>query len=850
MIGSQPNDFSSVDPILTELFEKLTDRLQSGESVDVEEYIRQNPDYAEPLRRFLPAIEVLIDLGQSLAGPARKPAGDAHEQAPAAGVLGDFQILREIGRGGMGVVYEAEQLSLGRRVALKVLPFAAMIDPRQLSRFKIESQAAAQLHHANIVPVHAVGCDRGVHYYAMQFVEGQTLAAVISGLHREAGLEAVPPADVAVSAGTGEPSADSVVEARATATTRRSTHSAGRLSATIEQIRQVAEALDYAHQEGIVHRDIKPSNLLLDARGKVWITDFGLARFDEGVTLTATGDVVGTLRYMSPEQALGKRTGVDHRTDLYALGATLYELLTLEPAFAAFDRQTLLRQISQDEPRPLRHIDPQLPVELETIVNKAMSKAAGDRYATAQELADDLQRFLSKRPIQARPPTLRDRARKWCHRHEPWVWSAGVLSLVAAVVLAVSTALIWRERSLAIQQRDTAESQRQRADWNYLKAVTAVEQMRQAAVRLDRNQQPDAVKHELVERALTFYRRFVADNRDNTELRYATSHACLSVGSILAYRGQLAEAEQYLREAETLLPVRRARPEEPLVNRLLIASALDVLAYEHSRRNAGREKAAALYREAQALIAVAMASAPADLNSRLIEARCLADYAYFLAQSDDCWQAEPYYRRILALQERLLRDFPDASAAVQGDLARTWNSLGLLLRQTERPQAAEQAHRQALQHLAELPVGDYSESRLREMARTQTHLSLALVKLARLPEAETAVRRAVVLWEQLIVEFPDESPKQELPLTCMQLANLLAAMDRPADAEPIFLQALRLQQALVDQFPESPETPRGMAAILRSWSKFLTAQGRTAEADAALAESNQTQPTYPPRTSL
>src|SRR5262249_27765563 len=194
--------------------------------------------------------------------------------------------LREVGRGGMGVVYEAEQISLGRRVALKVLPFAATMDARQLQRFLNEARAAATLHHAHVVPVYAVGQERGVHYYAMQFVDGQTLADLIarpSGRQEQAHKDTVPVAAVTTQSAP-----------RARAFFRRAA----------EWGIQAAEALDHSHQLGIVHRDIKPGNLMIDHQGKLWVTDFGLARTGADSNLTMTGDLLGTLRYMSPEQAL------------------------------------------------------------------------------------------------------------------------------------------------------------------------------------------------------------------------------------------------------------------------------------------------------------------------------------------------------------------------------------------------------------------------------------------------------------------------------------------------------------------------------------------------------------------
>jgi WD40 repeat protein/serine/threonine protein kinase len=398
----------------------------------------------------------------------------------------------------MGVVYEAEQISLGRRVALKVLPFAAALDARQLQRFKNEAQAAAHLQHPNIVPVHYVGCERGVHFYAMQFIEGQTLAALIQGLRELAG-----PGSSAGAAGSmagelasgrwvpaqrngdlprttpygplpeppGAPPAAPPTPPVAVRTTERSTRSPAFFRTVAHLGVQAAEALEHAHQLGIIHRDIKPANLLVDASGRLWVTDFGLAHCHSQAGLTMTGDLLGTLRYMSPEQALAQRVPVDARTDVYSLGVTLYEVLALEPAYNGRGREELLRQIAFEEPRPPRRLNKAMPAELETIVLKAMAKNPEERYATAQELGDDLKRFLEDKPIRARRPSLRQRAARWARRHKAVVRAALVVAAVAVVAPAVSTALIWqknqelqqsleREQELREQERRTAYYQR------------------------------------------------------------------------------------------------------------------------------------------------------------------------------------------------------------------------------------------------------------------------------------------------------------------------------------------------------------------------------------------------------
>ena len=440
------------DRRLARALEEYLAAQEAGHKPGRQDFVARHPDIAGPLGECLDGLEFVQAATPQLQPPMPNAPASAAEVA-AGTSLGDYRILREVGRGGMGIVFEADQGSLGRRVALKVLPFAAALDARQLQRFKNEAQAAAQLHHQHIVPVYAVGCERGVHYYAMQFIEGQTLAAWIQDRRRLAGR------DDREATATGQlpvptKQADNREDHRPSGETSPShplssiLHPRSSFFRTVAQLAvQVAGALEHAHGLGVVHRDVKPANLLLDARGNLWVTDFGLAQVQTDTRLTLTGDLVGTLRYMSPEQALAHPAGVDQRTDIYSLGATLYELLTLEPAFSGRDRQELLRQIAFEEPRRVRRVSTAVPTELETIVLKAMAKDPADRYATAQELADDLRRYLEDKPIRARRPSWLEQARKWARRHRPVVWSALVALLVTVVVLAGSVGWIVRDRA-------------------------------------------------------------------------------------------------------------------------------------------------------------------------------------------------------------------------------------------------------------------------------------------------------------------------------------------------------------------------------------------------------------------
>ncbi len=385
------DDSTKTGSILVELMEECLIKLEAGEPVDRDALVAAHPELTSQIDACLASLQFIHQAVQPTEGmPTR---------------LADFRIIREIGRGGMGVVYEAEQLSLKRPVALKVLRFGSVADPDAMQRFQREAETVASLHHTNIVPVFAVGVEQSINYYAMQLIQGRCLRDIVL----DKSQWPIPDKTVA------------------------------------KWGLQAAEALAHAHERNVVHRDIKPSNLILGEDGRIWLTDFGLAKRLDDVTLSLCGALVGTPRYMSPEQASAMRRPVDHRTDIYSLGATLYELVTGRPLFESESPHVVISQILSVEPKPPREFAPKISRDLETIILKCLCKDASRRYQTARELADDLRAFEEGRAIRARRATPLEQTRRWVKRNRRQLATAAV-AVVATIALLLGGSQWWQLR--------------------------------------------------------------------------------------------------------------------------------------------------------------------------------------------------------------------------------------------------------------------------------------------------------------------------------------------------------------------------------------------------------------------
>ena len=448
------------DERLGEAIEAYLDLAEHGEAPEPERFAADYPDLGGELVEALEGLALVQGLvGDPGVGPHRLEAGRR---------VAGYRIVGELGRGGMGVVYEAVHVDLDRPVALKVLGARAAPDSQGRRRFLNEAKTAAGLHHTHIVPVFDVGQVGGLCYYAMQRIEGVGLDRVVKALRRGRSTAAGSGSNRRSSAPPTPPAPPSLADTASWAAgmpprstdrdlvEREEDHppfAPPRGSAYYRWVahigRQAAEALDHAHQSGVVHRDIKPSNLLVDAVGNAWVADFGLARRLADVSLTQTDSLLGTPRYMSPEQARGEAVG--GLSDVFSLGATLYELVALSPPFDGKTAAELVRQIGEREVTPPRRHDPRLPRDLETIILKALARRPADRYATAGALAEDLKRFIDHEPVRARRIGPVGRLLRFSQRH-PTLAAVALGSAVAIVsTVAVSYGRVVAERDRAVE---------------------------------------------------------------------------------------------------------------------------------------------------------------------------------------------------------------------------------------------------------------------------------------------------------------------------------------------------------------------------------------------------------------
>jgi eukaryotic-like serine/threonine-protein kinase len=835
------------------------ERLRQGQRPEVEDYAARYPALADEIRSLFPTIAITERLK---ARRAQSSSGCASLGPAQPECLGDFRLLREIGRGGMGVVFEAEQESLGRRVAVKVLPRQVLLDEKHLKRFEREARIAASLHHTNIVEVFGVGEQDGFHYYVMQYIQGVGLDAVISELTRLTckqgdNMSQMAPASPIRSA----EGAFAEAAARRLLSDGAALNSERRLGPQYWQSvarmgLQAASALDYAHTHGVLHRDIKPANLLLGAEGTVWLADFGLAKAAQSEDVTLSRDIVGTLRYMAPEQFRGQG---DHRSDLYSLGLTLYELLTLRPAYEETDQTRLVQRIAQGPPPPPSTGKLGIPCDLETIILKAIGHDAGQRYPSAAALADDLRCFLEDRPIQARRVGPLERLGRWCRRNQRLAALAGT-SLFLLVLVAVVTSVGYLRTQRALRGE---ELQRSRAEANARLAAEVLDRVFEQAspMRLLSQQQnglsdspgdapssPVLSKEAaaLLERLLPFYDRLARQTGGGKQLQAQTAEANRRVGAIRQRLGQLDPAVEAYQRAIALYQQFSSGASADSSLKLQLAQMHNELGRLHTARQQLAEARQAHLASLGLLEGEKTSSSTAPALG--FE---LARTYYFLGLPQRPLPAAappekagppslPQEQRdYLAKAVTLLRELtaaPPVKPECEHLLALCYLE-GTRVEGDRRPESRDVRAIEILEGL----VAAFPDNADYAFDLSEAYARIRIPEPPISPEVQNAIeerfRKSLFQLERLVIRYPDipDFPAAEARVH-EKLGSVYRQMEQWPEAEQSFHRAIDIQRSLVKQFPETLYYGFWMASYRIALADALIRRDQPGRARAELEE--------------
>jgi serine/threonine-protein kinase len=806
---------------LDDLLVEYLEAAEAGTAPDREELLRRHPDLADELAAFFAD----QDQFDSLVAPLRTPepasvSGPTEPHGPppqgtafTVRAFGDYEVLEEVARGGMGVVYKARQVSLNRTVALKMILKGEFASAEDVQRFRMEAEAAANLDHPNIVPIYEVGAHEGQPYFSMKLIDGGNLGQHVGRL------------------------ADRP-------------HEAARLLAA------VARAVHYAHQHGILHRDLKPANILL-ARGDkrpacppagkltsedAWgyephVTDFGLAkRVQADAGLTRSGAVVGTPSYMAPEQASGRKSALTTAADVYSLGAVLYELLTGRPPFKADTPLDTLLEVVHREPVPPRALRPAVPRDLETICLKCLHKEAGKRYASAAALGDDLQRYLAGEPIQARPVGRLERLGRWCLRNPALTAAAAGLAVAVLLTCAfglsaarsaadLRVALAEAERHAGEAQRQAEEAQRERAraDASFRQAHEAVNRCLRLSEELDPVPGVQPLRKRLLAATLQYYQKFLRERGDDPALKDELAATYFGIGQISTATGAQTKALEAYGQALALYEeLARAHPDEPryqadmaraLGNRSAIQAVI-------SRPDGARASA----RQALALVERLVRDHPTDRQFL----RDLAGATEHLAHRDrdagDFDRALERFRQARSLFEQLLC-VNARSAAAQEDLALCVNNTGALYgkvgRYGEALRCFEEAGALRAKLAAEEPANAAHQLALAASCRD---VGLTYQHLGRRDEALRCFERAHDLRERMARENPGLTQYQsDLAAVLNDLGNVRLANKELKQALACYNEALKIQERLARIDPNVAYLKNDLARTHYACGRVLSA---------------------------
>lgn len=795
------------DP-LDVLADDFAAKCRRGESPSIAQYADEHPSHAERIRELFPAI-AMMERFRSAKDSQHKSSPRRAAWSPVPDDLGDFRVIREIGRGGMGIVFEAEQRSLKRRVAIKVLPKHALLREQDLRRFRREAQIAANLHHTNIVPVFGAGEHDGLHFYVMPLIRGVGLDVVI----RE-------------SRGIERPNSQ-------------------RWKFVSEVGIQAAQALAFAHAHGTLHRDVKPSNLLVEDDGTVCVADFGLARAMDHLDASHSGDCLGTLRYMAPEQFDGR---ADHRSDIYSLGLTLYELATLQAAFQDTRRRAAIRGGATGTPpaRPAK-LTPEMPRDLETIILKCIAESPQHRYQTADELSADLRRFADDRPIHARRVGWLERAYRWSRRN-PALAATSSLAVVLLAAVAVTLSISYLETRQAhvetVAALDKAEAHSELAldvlEGIYQQlsservgvctetdadgevcACTQLGPHGDSSSAVDRSVVHVYTSQQTVmilENLLVFYDRLADQVSGDRQVLLESAIACRRVGDIHQRLGQLDLAEKdYLRAIDKLQAI---RPDAPLESSLELAKNYNEIGNVHFAQEQNETACVSHHRAVSILTATPSAQLPESHRYELartyyylanrvpgVTARPLTRNATGSTSSPllSTYRRSDYRQQAAGLLEGLIQEHPE-TPDYQFLLALCRRPLRPVTESSRDRAARDDAIRILRQLVADHP--EAPEYRF-ELATTYAWVHVGLYPWQARSGAAESIRpdlqRAVDELQWLV----DHSPAvphyaRSLALTLAKLGTIYWTEDRLDDAARLFEQAYDTQAATVAYFPSLP----------------------------------------------
>jgi eukaryotic-like serine/threonine-protein kinase len=790
------------DEELEQVVDRYMEELADGKSPDQEAYLRAYPHLADALRGVFKTLHLVEAAGRSL-NASKLEAGQR---------LGEFRIVREIGRGGMGVVYEAVQTSLNRRVALKVLPANVVLSDNAVERFDREAHTAGRLHHTNIVPVYAVGEESGISYYAMQYIRGRSLAYFLKTA-RQGGL---------------------IVD-------RQHFRRVARWG------QQVAEALAYAHEQGVIHRDIKPANILLDVKENVWVFDFGLARTEDSPTITQTGDLVGTAAYMSPEQISDCGPRFDRRTDIYSLGATLYELISLTPAYDAESHAMVLQQIAHRAPKRLRQIVPAAPRDLETIIAKCMHRDSGLRYQTAAEVAEDLRRFLAGEPILAKRDSTWYLVQKTIRRHKLPVAAAVafvLLIMASAVTLAVMYGQQRHLREQAEQQARMIQDERDRALAAEGKARQRFEQVRELAnsIIFDVHDKiadlPGATpaRQFVVSKGLEYLSRLAQESTEDPAVLRDLAEGYLRIGDVQggmmsgAHLGDTPGAMKSYRQALANCQAwAAAQPRNPETRRTLIM-CYDRLADALSQTGQTQE-ALKTYRAALEAAETAAKELPDDLRTRRSVAVAMVKLANVLNTLGQREDALATYEQGLNGLEGLLRAEP-SNNRYREDVCVGHFKIGLWLLDAHRTEDALPHIQHSLEMVRALAGAEPNNARYQRLLSVcLDSLGNALQGMDRIDEALVSFREGLEISEKLASADPTNAQGQrDLEVGHNNIGRLEAQAGRHTEALNSHEKALRIAETLAKGDPDNSYLRRDLALCLRATAADLLQTERPADA--------------------